>query len=205
VTSVRRDHRTLLLLLPFLLSGCGVHNTLTGGGNSPSSAGGSPAPSATPWIVVNQGSTMPTPGPSYGKASPSASATGGFLALPTGGAVAAPAATCSPATYDFSLIDALTVTPGPTSGTANWYNVGGYNLVQFRMTAISQDVVNGKQRNVGWVTVTPTKPCGPVSATITGLNRRTHYVFSVDAVVTRRSGDGTHAATVFRSGVVATT
>jgi hypothetical protein len=53
--------------------------------------------------------------------------------------------------------------------------------------------------------VQPSRPCGRMSATITGLDRRTGYVFSVDAVVYRRSGDGTHAATVARSLVRYTT
>ena len=86
----------------------------------------------------------------------------------------------------------------------SWYNVGGYNLVQFRLTATSQDVVGGRQRDVGWRVVPPSLPCGQMSATITGLDRHTGYVFSVDAVVYRRSGDGTHAATVARSLVVYT-
>jgi hypothetical protein len=96
------------------------------------------------------------------------------------------------------------VTPGTTSATVTWYNVGGYNLTEFRVTAISQDLVVGKQRDVGWVTVKPDNPCGFLTATLPGLERRTGYVFSVDAVVVRRSGDGTHAATIFRSSVVHT-
>jgi hypothetical protein len=87
----------------------------------------------------------------------------------------------------------------------SWYNVGGYNLVQFRITATSQDPVGGPQRDVGWLVVPPSLPCGWMSATITGLDRKTGYVFSVDAVVHRRSGDGTHAATVARSRVIYTT
>jgi hypothetical protein len=120
----------------------------------------------------------------------------------------APTATalrCPRATYDFSRINAPAVTPGPTSARVSWYNVGGYNLVEFRLTAIAQDLLVGKQRDVGWVTIKPTTPCGQLSATITGLRRRTGYVFSIDAVVSRRSGAGTYAATVFRSHVIPTT
>ena len=43
-----------------------------------------------------------------------------------------------------------------------------------------------------------------MSATITNLSPKTGYVFSVDAVVLRKSGDGTYAATVARSHPITT-
>lgn len=201
---MRLRHLTVLALLPFLLSGCSVLDTLTGTSSSSStgsSAGAaSPAVSGTPWIKVTAGSATPSPGVSYPTVAPSPTILGGYLPLPSATPYVTPTPTCAPGTYDFSRIQALTVKAGTTSATATWFNIGGYNLVQFRMTAISQDVHVGKQRDIGFVTVTPTGPCGQVSATITGLDRKTDYIFSVDAVVIRRSGDGTHAATVFRSG-----
>jgi hypothetical protein len=204
---VRRRHGVLLpflLLLPVVLSGCSVLDTLTGSStSSSSSAGASPTPEGTPWIVTATGSATPSPVPSYPSGSPTALATG-FLPLPSATSTATPTVTCAPATFDFSEINALNVTTTTTTGTAGWYNIGGYNLIQFRMTAISQDVHNGRQRDVGWAVVTPTAPCGQVTLTLKGLDRKTHYVFEVDAVVTRRSGDGTHAATVFRSSPVLT-
>lgn len=190
--------------MPFLLSGCGAVDALTGG--SAPTTGASPAPSGTPWIGVTAGSPTPTATMPTGTARPS-STFGGFLPLPSGNPAAAvtPTATCAPASFTFSRINALDVKPGTTSATASFYNPGGYNLVQFRMTAMSQDVVRGRQRDIGWVTITPKTPCGAISATITGLDRKTRYVISVDAVVTGLSGDGTHAATVFRSGTFRTT
>jgi hypothetical protein len=195
-----------VLLLPVLLSGCSVLDTLTGSSSSSSSSAGSasPGPTSTPWIATTRGSATPSPAPSYPADTPTTYPTG-FLPLPTSTrAYATPSATCAPATYDFREINALNVTTGTTSGTATWYNIGGYNLVQFRMTAISQDVVAGKQRDVGWTVLTPTAACGQVSLTLKNLDRKTHYVFEVDAVVVRRSGDGTHAATVFRSSPILT-
>ena len=59
--------------------------------------------------------------------------------------------------------------------------------------------MGGAQRDVGFVTVRPTTSCGQMSATITNLSPKSNYVFSVDAVVLRKSGDGTYAATVARS------
>lgn len=195
----------ILLLLPVLLSGCSVLDTLTGSSSSSSSGGTpSPGPSATPWMVTTQGSATPSPAPSYPAGTPTTEPTG-FLPLPTSTtAYPAPSVTCPAVTYSFSDINALNVTTTTTSGTATWYNIGGYNLTEFRMTAISQDLRTGYQRDVGWTTMTPTAPCGQVSMTLKGLDRKTHYVFEVDAVVTRRIGDGTHAGTVFRSSSILT-
>lgn len=198
---MRHRHLAALTVLPFLLSGCGLT-----GGSGTGGAGATPAPSSTPWIVGAQGSPAASPTVSRPSASVGAGDVFAFLPLParTGTPRVNPRATCAPATYDFSRIGALSVTPGTTSATVGWYNVGGYNLVQFRVTAISQDVHLGKQRDIGFVTITPANPCGPITGTVAGLDRKTHYIFSVDAVVTRRSGDGTHAATVYRSGPVLT-
>jgi hypothetical protein len=199
---MRHKPWAVLTLVPLLLSGCsalGLDSAPSPGGGS--SAAASPGPS---WIVVAQGSATPSPGPSYPAATATPSAATG---LPGGGAptpTGTPTATCSPNTFNFSKISVAGVTAGTTSAAVSWYNVGGYHLVQFRLTAISQDLKGGPQRDIGWVTVKPTMPCGQMNATITGLDRQTAYVFSVDAVVLRRSGDGTHAATVARSGVTYT-
>jgi hypothetical protein len=193
-----------LLLVPVLLSGCsalGLSSSSAGSGSSSGAAGGKS------WVVVTAGS--PTPSAAPGQGSSGGSWTLPWTPLGTGNGGAAtpaktPAPTCSPNTFNFSKVAAADAVTSATSAVVSWYNVGGYNLKQFRLTAISQDLVGGKQRDVGWVTVAPTTPCGQMSATITGLDRKTGYVFSVDAVVLRRSGDGTHAATVARSHVIRT-
>jgi hypothetical protein len=200
---VRQRHWAVLLLLPFLLSGCGVLDTLTGGGSA-STGSATPAPSGSPWIVVAPGSATPSPTPSYPVSSPSAGATVSPVRPPGPTPRPTSSPTCATTTYDFWHIRSLAVTPGTTSAKVSWHNVGGYNLVQFRVTAISQHLVLGKQRDVGWATITSPARCGPVSATISGLSRKTPYVFSVDAVVTRISGDGTQAATIVRSAPIYT-
>ena len=196
-----RQRHWAVLLLPFLLSGCSVLDTLTGGG---SSGGGSatPQPSGSPWIVVASGSATSSPTPSRRTSSPTAPA--GFLRPPSPTPAPTASPTCATTTYDFWHISSLTVTPGTTSAKVSWYNVGGYIPVQFRLTAISQRLVPGNQRAAGWATITPPTQCGQVSATITGLSRKTPYVFSVDAVRQRISGDGTQATTIVRSGPVYT-
>ncbi len=192
----------MLALVPALLSGCGGDS----GSSSGSATGDDSAFGATgdSWIVTAQGSATPSPRPSAGTATASP-APAGFLPPGTPAPAGTPTDTCSPNTFSFSRIDGLDVTPGATSAVLSWYNVGGDNLVEFRLYAISQDLKVGPQRDVGFVTVKPRNPCGEMSATVTNLDRRTKYVFSVDAVVTRRSGDGTRAATVARSGSISTT
>jgi hypothetical protein len=200
---VRLRHWAAPLLLPFLLSGCGALNTLTGS-SSAGSASATPAPSGSPWIITAPGSATPSPTLSYPTSSPPATPIAGFPRPPSPAPMPTSKPTCATNTYDFWHISSLTVTPGTTSAKVSWHNVGGDNPVQFRGGAGSQPLVPGKQRNVGWVAITPPSRCGLVSATITGLSRKTPYVFSVDAVVTRISGDGTRAATIVRSAPVYT-
>jgi Fibronectin type III domain len=183
------------------LAGCGVVTGLTPTG-TPSAA---PRPSGTPpWILVAPGSATPSPGPSYG-VRPSPFPTG-FLRLPSAatGYPAPPSPTCGGHTRNTSVIDSLAVAPGSTSAVASWSDPGRDGVSQYRLTAVSQNPVSGRQRALGWATVTPAAPCGPLSATLTGLSPRTPYVFSLDAVVPRASGDGTTSTTVARSGVVYT-
>jgi hypothetical protein len=192
----------MLSLVPALLSGCGALGLST----TPVIG---PNPSATPnsgpdWMIFAPGSATPSPIPSGPRTTPSSILSTGFLPLPAALPARTPAPMCSPNTFKFSKIAGADVTAGTTSAVVSWYNVGGENLIQFRLTAIGQHLVVGHQRDVGWVVAKPARPCGQMSATVTGLSRKTGYVFSVDAVVVRRSGDGTHAATVARSHVVTT-
>jgi Fibronectin type III domain len=200
---VRRKRLLLVPLLLSLLSGCGAVGLSPTPGVTPS-AGATPSPGPS-WILLAQGSPSSSPSSGY----PSRSATPAFGFLPIGGAAPGPTATpapkCSANIFKLTKVAGAGVTTGTTSAVVSWYNVGGGNLRQFRLTAISQDLHSGRQRDVGWVTVTPSTPCGQMSGTITGLDRKTGYVFSVDAVVQRRVGDGTYAATIARSGVVNTT
>ena len=197
-----RKRWLLLLAAPLLLSGCSMFTapSATKSGGTDLSTG---ITGGNEWLVVAQGSATPSPAPSRGASPAPSASTGGFLPQAPG-ARPTPSATCARDTPHFNKINALAVVPGTTTAAVSWYNVGGYNLTEYRVTAISQDLVVGDQRDVGWETITPANPCGFLTATVTGLDRNTNYVFSVDAVVTRRSGDGTHAATVYRSSVVRT-
>jgi hypothetical protein len=193
----------VLVLLPALLSGCGVLGR-SGGGSGGADPAAGPGAAGDSWIVSAQGSATPSSRPGYPAAAATPTATTGRLPLGAVAPARTPIPTCSPNTFKFSRIAGLDVTPGATSAVLSWYNVGGSNLVEFRLYATSQDLVVGAQRDVGFVTVPPKTPCGQMSAPIGNLSRGTTYVFTVDAVVLRRSGDGTHAATVARSHPVRT-
>jgi len=184
-------------LAGLLLAGCGEKAVPT-----TDSAGSGSATTGSEWIVVAPGSATPSPKPKSG-VTPTPTVGITFLTLPPVTRLV-PSPTCTLDNPDFARMLALDVTPGTTSAKVGWFNSGGYSLLEYRVTATSQDVVFGEQRDIGWVVVKPTTPCGPVSVTVPNLDRKTRYVFSVDAVVTRRSGDGTHAATLFRSPPIAT-
>ena len=180
---------------------------LLGGCSTASTPGGIVAPSSgTPWIVVNSGSANPSPAPtaSYGSA---AAFPSGFLPLPSSTATPTPTVsqTCSSGQFQAGIVNYASVVPGTTSAVVTWNNPGGDGLVQYRVTAIGQDVLPGLQRDVGWTVVTPVPgTCGMLSATVKNLSRKKHYEFSVDAVFTRTGNDGTRAATVARSEPIST-
>ncbi|MFC4064766.1 fibronectin type III domain-containing protein [Actinoplanes subglobosus] len=189
------------VVLPLLLVGCS---------SSSSSSSTRPGDEGTAgagrnWIVVDEGNPTPSPTTPVGKASPTPSTT--LPPLPSGSAspTATPSSTCTPM-QRIKTIDGLAVTPGTTSAVVTWYHPGGGNIVDYRVTASNQDLVSGAQKEVGWTRSAPTK-CGDVSATITGLDPQTPYVFSVDVVLTRDnfSLEGTYTRTIARSGVVSTT
>jgi hypothetical protein len=185
-----------LLLAPLVLGGCGS--------SAGSSATAGPTPSGSPWVVVSNGSATPTPGSKTYTGTPRPYASG-FLPLPSGAVTPAPtpSATCVPPNNGYP-IDFASAVPASTSATVTFYHPGGQTLVQYRVTAISQDLVTGDQRDVGWTVLTPGTGCGFLTATVTGLDPKTDYAFSVDAVRTHIDRDGTYAATVARSPVVRT-
>lgn len=196
----RRRNLAVLMVLPGLLSGCG----LLSGAKPAASPSAQAGPSGPSWLVSATGSATPSPGPSRFPTSPVPTISGGFLPLGPPVPTRTPGPVCSANSFNFSRLSGLTVAPASTTAKLSWYNVGGANLKEFRLYAISQNLVVGTQRDVGFVTVKPAGPCGQMSGTVTNLSPKTTYVFSVDAVVLRRSGDGTHAATIARSQPVPT-
>lgn len=101
-------------------------------------------------------------------------------------------------------IAAVTVTPGTTTATVTWYHPGDPTVTTYKVTAISQSLAAGIQPETGWTDAAPGEGCHEVTATVTGLQADTPYVFSVDAVRRPTWQNGTRTSTVARSGVVAT-
>jgi hypothetical protein len=191
---VRRRWLGFLVLAPLMLGGCGS-------GETPAAAPTSPP--GAPWLVLASGNATPSPIPSGGTGTRSPYPSG-FLPLPPGAAAPAPTGSDACPPVKKQVINGADATAGTTSGTVTWYDPGTADLVEYRVTAISQDAMLGEQRDVGWTVVTPGATCGYLTATVTGLDRGTRYVFSVDAVSKRNNGDGTYSSTVARSGVVKT-
>lgn len=195
---MRRGKFALLLPLALLLLG--------GCGSSIGTTAAAPTTTGSPWIVSYNGSATPSPTPSYSYSSPTPFPTG-FLPTASAGAAGTPTPSGAPCTDDkfqAGAINGATVVPSTTSAVVSWFNPGGSDLVQYRVTAISQDLRSGTQRAIGWTVVKPGTSCGTLSAPVTGLDPKTDYVFSVDAVVRRLGVDGTSASTVARSIVVRT-
>ncbi|BAL88229.1 hypothetical protein AMIS_30090 [Actinoplanes missouriensis 431] len=102
-------------------------------------------------------------------------------------------------------ITVAAVTPAATTATVTWYHPGDPTVTTYKVTAISQSLVIGAQPEIGWTDAEPGEGCAEVTATVTGLEAGTPYVFSVDAVRQPTWQNGVRTATVARSGVVSTT
>ncbi|BCJ41755.1 hypothetical protein GCM10010168_74430 [Actinoplanes ianthinogenes] len=185
-----------MLAGPLLLAACASSGT----------AQAAPSPSGTsPWIWSTAGSVAPSPTTSFAPRARPAAATLPPAVSPSATPTPNRSPACDAAAFRGGAINGVDVTPGTTSAMVTWFNPGGADLVQYRIIAVSQDLVAGAQpESPGWLTVTP-GGCGWMSATVTGLVPGTPYVFSVDEVRTREGMDGTRAKTVARSGVVSTT
>lgn len=184
------------VVLPLLLTGCS---------SSSVSAEEKAVDAGRSWIVVDEGKVTPSPTSTFGKASPTPEAT--LPPLPTGPTpTARPGSTCTPTQRVKGAVNGLAVQPGSTSAVVTWYHGGGANIVDYRVTAAGQNLVKGAQKELGWTRTAPAT-CGDVSVTVTGLDPRTPYIFTLDVVMTRSNAtlDGTYTETIARSRVVSTT
>lgn len=199
-------NRRLLLLVSAaaLLSGCEAVPGWPTAGPTGSAAAVRDGSGGSSWVVVAPGRPSSTAS-LRPFASPSASPTSALLPRTSAAPAATPTLTCADRSWRAGRINGLTVLPGPGTATVQWVDPGGEGLRSYRVSAISQLLRGGRQPEVAAQTVTPTRPCARLSATFRGLDRATPYTFSLDAVSSRNSGDGTHAATVARALVVYTT
>ncbi|WIM94852.1 fibronectin type III domain-containing protein [Actinoplanes oblitus] len=185
-----------MLAAPLLLAACATTGAVQA----------EPSPSATsPWLWMTAGSVAPSPATSFTPRARPAAATLSPTVAPPAGPTPSRSPSCGTAGFKGGAVDGMTVTPGSTSAVVTWFNPGGDDLVDYRITAVSQHLVVGAQPETpGWTTVTPSG-CGWMTATVTGLTPGTPYVFSADLVRSRKGMDGTWTRTVARSGVVSTT
>jgi hypothetical protein len=184
------------VVLPLLLTGC-YSSSSTPAEEESAAAGRN-------WVVVDEGDPTASPEVTFGTASPAPSLT---LPLPTGSVPPAgtPSSTCTPV-QRITTINGLAVDPGSDAAVVTWYHPGGGNIVDYRVTAVSQNLQVGLQKESEWTRSVPEK-CGDVSITVTGLEPKTPYIFTVDVVMKRAnfSLEGNYTRTIARSGVVSTT
>jgi hypothetical protein len=182
-----------------LLSGCsalGISAAEDGGAQVSTGKG-----STNSWVLVSQGARRPSAAPGGG-ATPSATPLLTLRPTTTG---AMPSAMGTPAcagNEQLGGIAGLAVKPGAGSATVTWYNPGDPRLVQYRLTAIPQNLVGGSQPDLTWQEIAPGAGCRTMTATVTGLTSGAPYVFSLDAVLTNYDTDGNRTATIARSLVV---
>ena len=77
----------------------------------------------------------------------------------------------------------LTAVPGAGSATVTWWNVGDPALQGYQVAAVSQNFVTGTQPPWKWQTVAPGTGCTEMTATFTGLDTGSAYIFVLHAVV----------------------
>jgi hypothetical protein len=198
MTGRRRWPTLLVLLAPVLLAGCSaIPGWPTDRGPTAETAG---LPDGPSWVVVSQGAT-PSATPTR-RVTPRPTPSAGFLPLHS----TSPRPSRTPEPYCTAFqrqgqINGLTATPGVGSASASWYNPAGRTLVSYRLTAIPQHLVAGRQAELIWQTITPEPVCGIMTASVTGLKRGMPYILSLDAVDVRKNADGDVGSTVARSGV----
>ncbi len=98
----------------------------------------------------------------------------------------------------------LQVKIGATTATLTWHHSGDPTVTSYQVTSIAQELTPGEQRELEWKNVEPGEECGELTATVTGLERDSAYVFSVDAVRQATWQNTARTATVARSEAVRT-
>jgi hypothetical protein len=100
------------------------------------------------------------------------------------------------------IINGLDVEPGRGRATVSWYHAGDASLQSYRLVAVAQRLIAGAQPEPAWQSIEAGAGCREMTATVTGLDSGAPYVFSLDAVTTNRTSDGTRSVLIARSQVV---
>ncbi|MEU4219052.1 fibronectin type III domain-containing protein [Actinoplanes sp. NPDC026623] len=196
-------------LVPLVLTGCGPSPA---GGTGPDVAAGA-RPAGQSWIVVATGAARPAPSASSASSaspaspSPSAKAEAPPRAVP---APPSPKPGVRPKEQDcvkshpLGRIEIATVRLGRTNATVGWYHPGDSSVIAYRVAALSQELVVGRQPELTWTVVKPGVGCHEMTADVSGLRPGHAYVFVVNAVRMRLSQVSAYNVTVARSRAVMT-
>jgi hypothetical protein len=166
-----------LTALPLLLGGCAALG-LGDDGSSSGATATAPADSGADWMRLAAGDATPSPTPSRGKAVATAEPS---LSVP------APDPSCTkiwPRTDPVYI--PMEITPGAGSLKVEWPTQYGSD---YRVTAVDQAIVSGRQPEPTWKAVAPGTGC-TVTTTITGLRSGAAYIVWLDAPNTGRNYNG---------------
>jgi hypothetical protein len=183
--AVRRGLTVLALALLPAIAGC---SALGLGSATPATPATSAPGTGNSWVVV-QGGRAPSPGPSIGAASPSASPSALLGSAAPG---------CPADGTTGSVMIPMTVTVGTGSLTATWPSQHGSD---FRIAAVPQRLVSGVQPAVAWQHVAAGSGC-TVTATVGGLTSGKAYILWLDAPNAGTERDGTPHPYSGRTGVL---
>ncbi len=145
------------------------------------------------WIIVEQGKVAATPAPS---APPRATPTPAHPHSPV-----PEDTTCAFSWLAGQVLIPLAVRPGAGSLAVSWPRVGEPPPKEFRVAAVPQTIVDGRQPEVVWKTVSAPSGCS-ASTTITGLTAGEPYIVWLDAPEAGHQIDGTPRPRSGRSTVV---
>ncbi|MET8153479.1 fibronectin type III domain-containing protein [Actinoplanes sp. NPDC049668] len=196
---------TAAALLPFVTGGCAPSPTAATGPDPAATA----RPSAQSWIVVAEGAGRPkasaTPAARASSADPGAEAPSPAVSVPAATKTGArPGERQCVKAQPQGHIDVALVRPGRTTATVTWYHPGDRAVVAYRVAAVSQALVVGRQPELSWTVVEPGAGCHELTATVRGLQPATPYVFAVNATRIRHSQGSAYNVTVARSRAVVT-
>ena len=186
-----------MLALPSLLAGCSMLLGDESGGTADSGATAGPT-----WSIYEEGSPTPSQAPAGARvtADPLPALPPLPSAANTPPATLAATAECA-GRLRAGKMDGLTVVPGTGSATVSWINANDSRVLEYRLAAVSQDLVGGRQPEPAWKSIAPTTGCVSMTTTVTGLTRGGWYVFWLDAVTANPHG-GTRDVMIGRSGTL---
>ncbi|MFB9182895.1 hypothetical protein ACFFX1_32550 [Dactylosporangium sucinum] len=187
------------------VTGCGALPGLGGNGGSPggTSKGDGKVLDLPQKTVYLKGDSVPTPGLTTGPP-----VRGPIASISPLATVSPGRATPSPGPSECTgvvrpgIVNGLDVTPGTTTATVSWWNIGDPAITEYQLAAVPQFFNYGPQPGWTWQAVPPGKGCTRVTATVSGLQSQSPYVFVLHALLTKYESLPPTAPEVGRSEAV---